>query len=90
MIGSVPEVLSDEAGKACVLTSRDGFPLVIEPVVDSDSCGAGCGCSDLWECPLWCWRKWLGSFALVVAVLAAVALPIDSGIVDAGFGCPGS
>ena len=41
MIGSVPAFSSDDAGNAFVCTGRDGFLLVSDSAVGSDSCGAG-------------------------------------------------
>ena len=55
--------------------------------VDAGRGDAGCGCPDRWECPLWCWLKWLLSLALVVEVLALVALTVDAGLGYAGRDC---
>ena len=32
---------------------------ISEPAVESNCSGAGCGCADRWDCPLWCWLAWL-------------------------------
>ena len=55
--------------------------------VDAGPGDAGCVCADRWDCPLWCWLRWLRSLALVVEVLASVALTVDAGPGDAGCVC---
>ena len=32
---------------------------ISEPAVGSSRSGAGCGCADRWDCPFWCWLRWL-------------------------------
>ena len=44
--------------------------------IDAGPGDAGCVCADRWDCPLWCWLRWLRSLALVVEVLASVALAL--------------
>ena len=32
---------------------------ISEPAVGFSRSGAGCGRADRWDCPLWCWLRWL-------------------------------
>ena len=32
---------------------------ISEPAVGFNCSGAGCGCADRWDCPFWCWLRWL-------------------------------
>ena len=32
---------------------------ISEPAVGFSRSGAGCGRADRWDCPFWCWLRWL-------------------------------
>jgi len=42
---------------ALIAGAGRGAALVVALTVDSGPVDAGCGCSDRWGCPLWCWRR---------------------------------
>ena len=55
VVAAVLPVVNEDNSRAFFGLTED----ISEPAVGSNCYGAGCGCADRWDCPFWCWLRWL-------------------------------